>query len=291
MLALPIGAIRGAQAIQQKKLVSLVRQGLAGLALCGPVASPVASATAQHAGTQTPVRQVVVIFQENVSFDHCFATYPHTAHPAGEPRFEARPGTPTVNGLADFMRSQNPNAANPQRLGRNAALTCDQDHHYGDEQRAMNGGLIDKFVEYTNRESWSAPELSKPNLVTDYYDGNTVTAMWNYAQQSAMSDNSCNTTCGPSTAGALNLAFGQTHGAICTDPAHDTHGLVGPDTSGVGTVINDPDPACDACSNPMYPHVSMADIKKNIGDLLSAKGVTWGWFEGGFRPTSRTADG
>jgi phospholipase C len=277
--------------MQQKKLVSLVRQGLTGLALCGAVASPVASATAHHAGTQTPIRHVVVIFQENVSFDHYFATYPHAANPAGEPRFEARRGTPTVNGLSDYMLNHNPNAANPQRLGRNEALTCDQDHHYGDEQRAMNGGLMDKFVEYTNRESCSAPEVSKPNLVMDYYDGNTVTAMWNYAQHFAMSDNSYNTTFGPSTPGALNLVSGQTHGAISTDPAHDTYGVVSPDANGVGTVINDPDPTYDDCSNPTYPHVSMVDTNKNIGDLLSAKGVTWGWFEGGFRPTSRTADG
>ena len=38
-----------------------------------------------------------------------------------------------------------------------------------------------------------------------YYDGNTVTALWNYAQHFAMSDNSYSTTFGPSTPGALNL--------------------------------------------------------------------------------------
>jgi tetratricopeptide (TPR) repeat protein len=27
----------------------------------------------------------------------------------------------------------------------------------------------------------------------------------------------------------------------------------------------------------------------NIGDLLNAKGVSWGWFEGGFAPTSTTS--
>ena len=31
-----------------------------------------------------------------------------------------------------------------------------------------------------------------------YYDGNTVTALWNYAQHFAMSDNSFGTTFGPS---------------------------------------------------------------------------------------------
>ena len=49
-------------------------------------------------------------------------------------------------------------------------------------------------------------------LVMGYYDGNTVTALWNYAQNFAMSDNSFGTTFGPSTPGALNLVSGQTHG-------------------------------------------------------------------------------
>ena len=44
----------------------------------------------------------------------------------------------------------------------------------------------------------------------DYYDGNTVTALWNYAQHYALSDNSFDTTFGPSTPGAINLISGQT---------------------------------------------------------------------------------
>ena len=43
-----------------------------------------------------------------------------------------------------------------------------------------------------------------------YYDGNTVTALWNYAQHFAMNDNSYGTNFGPSTDGALNLISGQT---------------------------------------------------------------------------------
>ena len=30
-----------------------------------------------HAPTATPVKHLVVIFQENVSYDHYFGTYPH----------------------------------------------------------------------------------------------------------------------------------------------------------------------------------------------------------------------
>src|SRR5215472_1586767 len=65
----------------------------------------------EHA-TTTPIKHVVVIFQENVSFDHYFATYPVAANPKGEPRFIARPGTPTVNGLQGALLTNNPNFLN-----------------------------------------------------------------------------------------------------------------------------------------------------------------------------------
>ena len=236
--------------------------------------------------TATPIKHLVVLFQENVSFDHYFSTYPHAANLPGEPRFHARPSRPSVNGLRNALRLHNPNAANPQRLARSEALTCDQGHGYTQEQRAFDGGLMDRFVEFTNRESCAPPAVSKPNLAMDYYDGNTVTALWNYAQHFAMSDNSYGTVFGPSTPGALNLVSGQTHGAISTIPARLTVGVVSPDANGVGTVINDPDPTFDDCSTTRLPTVSMVDDNKNVGDLLNARHVTWGFFAGGFRPSS-----
>ena len=48
----------------------------------------------------------------------------------------------------------------------------------------------------------------------DYYDGNTVTALWNYAQHYTLNDNSYSTQFGPSTPGAINLISGQTNGAV-----------------------------------------------------------------------------
>ncbi|CAL1239396.1 phospholipase C [Candidatus Methylocalor cossyra] len=256
-----------------------------GLTLPGMGALPIA-ANANQAATTTPIKHVVVIFQENVSFDHYFGTYPKALNLPGETPFFARPGTPAVNGLNDYLLQHNPNGANPERLSPKEALTCDQDHGYQAEQLAVNGGLMDKFLENTNRDTCTSPSFSKPNLVMDYYDGNTVTALWNYAQHFAMSDNSFSTTFGPSTPGALNLISGQTHGAISTDPQHDTYGVVSPDANGVGTVINDPDPTFDDCSSTKHPTISMVDTNKNVGDLLNAKGITWGWFQGGFKPTA-----
>ena len=58
-------------------------------------------------GGVTPIQHVVVIFQENVSFDHYFATYPRAANPAGEPPFTADRDTPSVNGLNEPLNAPN----------------------------------------------------------------------------------------------------------------------------------------------------------------------------------------
>lgn len=63
----------------------------------------------------TPVKHLVVIFQENVSFDHYFATYPFALNPLGEPHFVPSPKTPSVvNNLRTVgLLNHNPNSALP----------------------------------------------------------------------------------------------------------------------------------------------------------------------------------
>ena len=48
------------------------------LALALPALAP-AQSDKDDFPTTTPIKHVVVIFQENVSFDHYFGTYPHAA--------------------------------------------------------------------------------------------------------------------------------------------------------------------------------------------------------------------
>jgi phospholipase C len=260
--------------ISKKKLsITLPMILLATLLVSNVAALPSQSG---HANTATPIQHVVIIFQENISFDHYFASYPVAANPKGEPKFTADPSTPSVNGLSGGLLTSNPNLANPFRLDRSQPITCDMNHDYTPEQKAYDGGLLDKFVQFAgNTGAGCNPDGS---TVMGYYDGNTVTALWNYAQNFAMSDNSFSSTFGPSTPGMLNLVAGQTHGAT---PANI------PDVTAQGTVIGDPDGAYDDCSGSTT--VSMSGT--NVGDLLNAKGVTWGWFQGGFTPTSYTSTG
>jgi phospholipase C len=242
------------------------------LAVSAGVATAHSTRKASASDTTTPIKHLVVIFQENVSFDHYFASYPRATNPSGEPAFHAQPGTPTVNGLSSsLLAPNNPNSTQPFRLDRSQAETCDQDHSYKDEQAAFDGGLMDKFVETVGSSPGTCPDAGKgKGIVMGYYDGNTVTGLWSYAQHFAMNDNSFGTTFGPSTPGALNLVSGQTHGAALTSPAV---------TAG-GTIVGDPQPTGDKCDT--RDNTSMSSSNKNVGDLLGAAHQTWGWFQGGF---------
>src|ERR1700722_3094351 len=80
--------------------------------------------------TTTPIKHLVIIFQENESFDHYFGTYPKATNPQGEPRFEAKPDTPSVNGLIEGLIDNNHNhdeknsVYKPIRLDRSQNYTC-----------------------------------------------------------------------------------------------------------------------------------------------------------------------
>jgi len=297
------------------------------------------------------IKHVVIIFQENASFDHYFATYPDAKNTDGS-RFVARPDTPTVNGLTDgnsqfpervnvglhdFNPNQtvgsatglNPNGgANPFRMTRDQVVTCSNNHDYKGEQLATNAGFMDKFPQQNATNG--AGCATDGSTVMGYFDGNTVTAMWNWAQRFSMSDNSWGTTYGPSTPGALNLVSGQTAGAVVhtfsgtkgptgqlTDsiqstPVADvffvgpTNPVVPSDVVGsaqkvavqTGTLVTDLDPYLDDCGNDkggtVAGKLTVEMTGKNVGDLLNEKGVSWGWFAGGFRtasaPSSVTTD-
>ncbi|MBV9661218.1 MAG: hypothetical protein JO337_08685, partial [Acidimicrobiales bacterium] len=232
--------------------------------------------------------------------------------------------TPAVSGLNPTdnnnpaetnLLAGNPNGTNPARYANTSAagsglqsvLTCDQDHNYTDEQTAFDGGAMDKFVSSvgsaaTNEVTGSACSKGE---VMNYYDGNTVTGLWNYAQQFAMSDNSYGTTFGPSAPGAINLVSGDTGGvdttgcttlnstAGCSHMAgsvsFSSNSSPNADLTAAGTTLasgysltSDAQPYYDDCST----RDAVALTGTNVGDQLTQAGVSWGWFQGGFRPST-----
>src|SRR5215467_5415419 len=268
--------------------------------------------------TATPIKHLVVIFQENVSFDHYFGTYPNAMNLPGETPFHAKSRTPRSNNLVTpldvnnhfvpltgiDLLNNNPNknnpangagAVNPFRLSPAQALTADQGHNESPEESAYHNGQMDLFPKFIGTAG--PPPVGPPaavattGLTMGYFDGNTVTALWNYAQYFALNDNNYTTQFGPSTPGALNLISGQTNGLDATlniykadgvtlaHPTHEAFGDAAHLTSNL-TEIGDGDPLGDVCSNPTIDQVRMHG--KNVGDLLNAKGITWGSFMGGF---------
>jgi phospholipase C len=287
-----------------------------------------------RAPTATPIKHVVVIFQENVSFDHYFGTYPNALNLSGETKFTASPRTPKVNNLVNpldvnhhfaplagiDLLNNNPNsvptnpaapnngtangtgASNPFRLSPSQALTADQGHNESPEESAYNNGQMDGFPAFVGTKGPPPVGIGTKALVMGYYDGNTVTALWNYTQHFALNDNNYTTQFGPSTPGALNLISGQTNGFAATknvfdptDPTNKTlkfktHEAFGDalKTADNITEIGDGDPLLDVCSNGAIDQVTMAG--KNIGDLLNEKGISWGSFMGGFDLSVVNAD-
>ncbi|TKC87824.1 alkaline phosphatase family protein [Trinickia terrae] len=251
--------------------------------------------------TATPIKHLVVIYGENVSFDHYFATYPVATNPSGEPAFNAAAGTPTPNGLSGALLTANPNdtnaangagAANPFRLDRTQAATADQNHAYTAEQQAYDNGAADLFPKYTGRgTSGGAGAFGTTGQVMGYYDGNTVTGLWNYAQNFAMSDNAYTSTYGPSTPGALEVVSGQTNGmqvVLTTKKPSVAGSYYVNDGQGGFTMINDVDPGYDTCSSTTDQALMTS---KNIGDLLNDKDISWGGFMGGFDLTKTNSNG
>lgn len=285
---------------RRKKRAHLAVIPTAALMLSANTLSAIAGSSSDHAPTATPIKHVIVLFQENISFDHYLGTYPNALNAPGEQPFNAYPGTPSVNGLPPSLLTQNQNLStlgvqvNPLRLSAAQAYTCSQSHNYTPEQTAVDSGLLDNFPAGTGRTT-SEGCAADGSTVLDYYDGNTVGAIWRYAQNYALNDNSFGSNFGPSSVGAINLVSGQTGGAV-------THFGVGSSatypagTVGEGlTVIGDFDAYLDDCGadagGTNTGTTTLEMTSKNVGDLLNAKGVSWGWFQGGFRPTTASVNG
>jgi phospholipase C len=320
-------ALFGLLPIAAAAAIAVLVAGIAGAAPPGPPGPP-GPPPGPPPKTATPIKHVVVIFQENVSFDHYFGTYPTSANTDGS-TFTARPGTPSVDGLLPATDSSipvglqhstdltqtNPNNPTtpptlpnpwlPKRLdstpdgapgGAGGQETCDQDHNYSDEQQSFDSGKMDQFVQSVGTDGGSktpnGAALCQAPTVMDYYDGNSTTALWNYAQHYSMSDNSFGTTFGPSAPGAINLVSGDT-GGVDTNAAHQAGSIsfaaaakpnadLTADGTGGFSLTSDAQPFYDDCST----RDAVALTGKNIGDELNAAGLSWGWFQGGFRPTT-----
>jgi phospholipase C len=204
------------------------------------------------AKTASPIKHVVVIFQENRSYDNYFGTYPKA------PGFKALPGTPKSNGIPAGSVNYDVNGQPHYPTLLNDLKTQDVDHNYQDMITGYDNGKMDKVYQVNEAK---AP--GKGTIAMGYYDYHAIPALWQYAQHYTLADNYYAPVWGPSTPTALYLIAAQSgtkDQPITGDPAPK---------NGFG-----PDQAWGPLSyNLKYT---------NIGDKLTTAKRSWAWYQSGY---------
>jgi phospholipase C len=220
-------------------------------------------------GTHSPIKHTIILYQENISFDHYFGTYGHGSN-----------GIPAGSTLThtDGIQTWGPYAPT-QLSGTTQSRTCDVDHNYSNMIRMVDHGVMDQFLQFGNDKTVTNPSSSSsttcPKFETVAAPGTGVTALansyytgtagdpnaplqnyWKLASQYTLADNFFQGVYGPSTPGAQWLV------------------------AATNNTPGDPNPIGDVCND--YPaSISPQDIP-NLGAEASAAGTSWAWFQGGF---------
>jgi phospholipase C len=237
-------------------------------------------ATATSAGAESPdktrsaIKHTIVLYQENISFDHYFGTYGHGSS-----------GIPGGSTLFHTNATQTYGPYSPTQLGSSQFRTCDVDHNYSDMIRMVNHGAMDQFLQFGNNktvgpsstcptfEAASAgapPGTGLTALANAYYTGTAgdpnapLQNYWKLASQYTLADNFFQGVYGPSTPGAQWLVAATNN------------------TSG------DPNPIGDKCTSDYTPTINPQNIP-NLGAEATAEGTSWAWFQGGYGLCTTTA--
>lgn len=259
---------------------------------CRPAAESAADRTDPR---QAPIDHIIVIYQENRSFDNVFGLFP-----GAEGLAAARNAPPQVNkngvryqvlpqpidttrkppGPDPRFPADLPNA--PFRIDRFVPpeqKTGDLVHRFYQQQLQIDGGRMDKFV------AWS----DAAGLVMGHYDGSQL-PVWRLAQEYTLLDHFFHAAfggsflnhfwlvcaCTPAWPGAPADLVAQldASGGLVKD------GAVTPDGFVVNTTFStyQPHPATVRADRLVPPQAL-----PTIGDRLSEAGVSWTWYSGGWR--------
>ena len=151
--------------------------GLAGLA-ADPLLSPVLAAGARR-GKLKDIEHVVVLIQENRSFDHYFGTFPG-AHGFGEPEAKAvlaQPGYPAAGFDGKLL---------PFHLNTGGQPQCFPDitHDWGPQHQSWNGGAMNGFV----RAHLAVDGPAAGPATMGYYEQPDIPFYWALAQAYTLCD-------------------------------------------------------------------------------------------------------
>jgi phospholipase C len=261
---------------------------------CVGIAFTAGDVKAQPAGLEK-IQHVIVIYQENWSFDGLYGKFPNAdgiANAGERIRQLKKDGIPYAALPQSLDTSKNPPIADrrfPTSLPvapYDAALYVPPDQKTGDivnrafqEERQINGGKMDGFV------AWS----ENGGLAMSYYDA-TDLPVGRLAQQYTLADRFFHSAFDGSLFNHFWLICAGTP-AWPNAPANlviqldsqgvvRKHGSVTPDGYVVHTVYsaNQPYPASIKDPAQLMPPLTMP----TIGDRLSEKGISWAWYSGGW---------
>ena len=239
------------------------------------------------------VHHIIVIYQENWSFDGLYPNFPGangiSQGAATIPQID-KSGNPitvlpqpidtTVNPPVPDMRFPANLPVAPYDMSRYVPadqITGDMIHSFYHERLQIDGGKMDGFVTWSNNGG----------LVFSYIDSTNL-PVGELAQQFVMCDNLFHSAFGGSFLNHQFLIAAQPPtwpnapaSAISNpDPANLNENRVSPNGFVINTAftINTPHPASVTDPAQLVPQ----QINPTIGDLLSAANVTWKWYSGGW---------
>jgi phospholipase C len=278
----------------EDKTMKIWRALLALLTLAAML-TPTAGAAAQTAGPLDKINHLIVIYQENWSFDSLYGEFPgaNGADNAGPAAQQVdKNGQPYTTLPQPINNNLKPAAADsrfpanlpvgPFDIGKYVPAdqkTGDPGARFYQEQYQIDGGKMDKFA------AWS----TGAGLAMGYYDATNL-PVGKLAQQYTLADNFFHAAFGVSYLNHFWLISGSTpvwpnapanqmiqldaNGKLVKD------GTVTPDGYAVNTAftVNTPHPATITDTAQLLPEQTMP----TIGDRLSDKGISWAWYSGGW---------
>jgi phospholipase C len=214
-----------------------------------------AVAVIQPRTPHSPVRHIIIICQENHSFDNYFGTYPWASG------FIPLPGTPRVESLPAGAMNRDLHGRPVHPFTITTPVTPDLPHGYADMRAETDGGKMDGYVRVNEKEAQRAQRGSLRGhhkasaawitLPMGHYDYRIIGPYWDYAQHFTIADHWFPPVMGPTTTNVLYMVAAR---------AGDWHGLV--------TYTRTP------------PKQGLYTFP-NIGDELTKYHVSWAWYQGG----------
>jgi phospholipase C len=241
------------------------------------------------------IRHIIVIYLENRSFDNLYGLFPgaNGIANAGSAATQVDKDGKPYDTLSPVMNTNLKPPVVDTRFPTNlpnkpfrgepfadiAQTTGDPVHRFYQEQLQIDGGKMDKYV------AWS----DSMSLVMSYYDGSKL-PMWDYATKYVLMDNFFHGAFGGSFLNHIFLV------CACAPTYKDAPKKLVADLDERGLLVNDGEVTPDGHAvNTIHPRngphgpwitdpaqMLPPQDMPNIGDRLSAKGISWAWYSGGW---------